>query len=289
MRRFAVLGSVAALGLLVAGIGTSAPSQLGLTGACARSNLDLVNAGKLSLATDNLSFPPWWGGTEGQGFSPSNPYSGEGYESAVSYELAKRLGFSKAEVTWSGVPFAKSFAPGKKAFDWYISEVSYSPERAKVVDFSNSYYYVNQAVVALKGTKISKVKTVAGLKPYTLGAPVGTTSYNYIVRYIKPAPKPKVYDSVLDTIRALKNKQIDGLVIDFPSTGYLTGVQLPSAKVVGRLPNRGVRERFGMVFEKGSSLDSCVNRALATMWADGTIKRLESKWLARAGGAPILK
>ena len=289
MRRIVALTAVAALALAAVSLGAGSPSHPVITGKCVRSNLDLYSAGKLTLATDALSFPPWWGGSGAEDFDPSNPYSGLGYESAVSYEVAKRLGFSKGAVTWTAVPFSKSFAPGRKAFDWYISQVSYTPERARVVDFSNSYYYVNQAVLALKGTKIQSVKTVAGLKPYTLGAPVGTTSYNYIVRYIRPTAKPKVYDTVADTLRALKNKQIDGLVIDFPSTGFITGVQLPTSKVVGRLPNRGVRERFGMVFEKGASLDSCVNRTLATMWADGTLKRLEKKWLAQAGGAPILK
>ena len=288
MRRFAVLVSVVALGLVAASMTQATPSSTTLSGNCAKRNLDLYSAGKLTLATDNLSFPPWWGGSGTGEFSPSDPYSGQGFEGALSYEVAKRLGFSKSQVTWTAVPFSKAFAP-VKAYDWYISQVGDTPERAKAVDFSHAYYYVSQAVVALKGTPITRVKTVAGLKPYTLGAPVGTTSYSYITRFIKPDKKPKVYDAVLDTIRALKNKQIDGFVVDFPSTGYITGVQLQSAKVVGRLPDRGVQERFGMVFAKGSSLDSCVNRALAGMWADGTVKKLTARWLSGTGGAPILK
>jgi polar amino acid transport system substrate-binding protein len=287
MRRFAVLGFVAVLGLAVSGIGTSAPSQPLLTGKCAKANLDLYADGKLTLATDNLSFPPWWGGKAGHGFDPSDPYSGQGYEGAVSYEIARRLGFAKSEVTWKAVGFTKAIAPGKKAYDAYISQVSYSPARAKVFDFSISYYFVNQAVVGLKGTPITKVKTLRGLKAFTLGAPVATTSYSYITKYIKPVPKPKVYDSVNDTVAALKAKQIDGLVVDFPSTGYITGVQLPTSTVVGRLPTQGTRERFGLIFRKGASLDACVNRALAAMRASGTLKRYESKWLA--GTAPILK
>jgi polar amino acid transport system substrate-binding protein len=287
MRALAVLGTMVVLGLTVAGLGASAPSQPGLTGKCAKANLDLYADGRLSLATDNLSFPPWWGGKAGHGFDPSDPYSGKGYEGAVSYEIARRLGFTKGEVTWKPVGFNKAIAPGKKPYDAYISQVSYSPQRAKVFDFSISYYFVNQAVVGLKGTPITKVKTLKGLNAFTLGAPVGTTSYGYITRYIKPAPKPKVYDSVNDTIAALKAKQIDGFVVDFPSTGYITGVQLPAATVVGRLPTQGTRERFGLIFAKGATLDGCVNKVLAAMRADGTLKRYESKWLA--GTAPILK
>jgi polar amino acid transport system substrate-binding protein len=287
MRRFAVLGFVAVLGLAVAGLGTTAPSQPALTGKCAKANLDLYADGKLSLSTDNLSFPPWWGGKGGHGFDPSDPYSGKGYEGAVSYEVARRLGFATSDVTWKATGFNKAIAPGKKPYDAYISQVSYSAQRARVFDFSISYYFVNQAVVGLKGTPITRVKTMKGLKPFTLGAPVGTTSYSYITRYIKPGPKPKVYDSVNDTIAALKAKQIDGFVVDFPSTGYITGVQLPTATVVGRLPAQGTRERFGFIFEKGSSLDSCFNRALAAMRADGTLARYEKRWLQ--GTAPILK
>ena len=234
MRTLAVLGTVAALGLAVAGLGTSAPSQTELTGKCAKANLDLFTDGKLTLATDNLSFPPWWGGKGGHGFDPSDPYSGKGYEGAVSYEIARRLGFAKSEVTWKPVGFNKAIAPGKKAYDAYISQVSYNPARAKVFDFSISYYFVNQAVVGLKGTPITKVKTLKGLKPFTLGAPVATTSYNYIVRYIKPVPKPKVYDSVNDTIAALKAKQIDGVRRRLSQHGIHHG--RPTTHLDGRRP-----------------------------------------------------
>jgi polar amino acid transport system substrate-binding protein len=288
MRRLVVLASVATLALTAAGLGSTSPSKMTLSGACAEDKLHLVQRGNLTLATDNPAFPPWWGGNEGRGFKTSNPYSGKGYESAVAYEVARRLGFSKAEVVWKAVPFTKSYAPGKKTFDWYMAQVSYSKERAKAVDFSASYYDVNQAVVALKGRPITKAKSIKGLKPFVLGAPIGTTSYSYAKNYIKPKDI-KVYDSLNDGVTALKNRQIDGLVVDFPSTGYITAVQVPNSTVVGRLPNQGPQEHFGMVFQKGSSLDGCVNKVLATMKRDGTLKRLEARWLAKAGGAPLLK
>jgi len=135
MRRFAVLTIIAAAALVVTGLTQATPSSPTLTGKCARRNLDLVSPGNLSLATDNPAYPPWWGGDPGKGFEVSNPYSGQGYESAVAYEVAKRLGFSKYEVTWNVVPFLKSFAPGKKTFDWYMAQVSAYPQRAKAVDF----------------------------------------------------------------------------------------------------------------------------------------------------------
>ena len=121
--------------------------------------------GQLSLATDNPAFPPWWGGAAKKPWEVSNPASGKGYESAVAYAVARQLGFAKGQVTWSAVPFNNSFRPGNKPFDFYMAQVSFAPERARNVSFSNSYYFVNQAVVANAGTPISRVRTVAGLRP----------------------------------------------------------------------------------------------------------------------------
>ncbi len=289
MRAVPFIALVAALGLAVVGLGAGNPSHpVQLKGGCAKANLDLYADGKLSLATDNLSFPPWWGGKAGHGFDPSDPYSGKGYEGAVVLRdrTPARLREERGHVE-AGAGSTRRSHRARRRTTRTSRRSRTSPVRAKVFDFSSSYYFVNQAVVGLKGTPITKVKTLKGLKAFTLGAPVGTTSYSYITRYIKPAPKPKVYDSVNDTIAALKAKQIDGFVVDFPSTGYITGVQLPTATVVGRLPTQGTRERFGLIFAKGATLDGCVSKVLAAMRADGTLKRYESKWLA--GTAPILK
>jgi polar amino acid transport system substrate-binding protein len=275
-----------ALGLAAtARSGSSAPG--GIHG-CAKDNLDLVKQGQLSLATDNPAFPPWWGGAEKKPWKVSNPASGQGYESAVAYAVAKQLGFSKSQVEWSAVPFSNSFRPGKKPFDFYMAQVSYLPARAKNVSFSNSYYFVNQAVVANADTAISRVNTVAGLRPYKLGAQVGTTSYDYIKDFIRPSQSPAVYDSNNDAISALNSGQIDGIVVDLPTAFYVVAVQLDHGTIVGKLPQRGPREHFGMVFQKGNTLVKCVNRALNRVWANGTIKQLQKKYLAQAG-APDLR
>ena len=184
----------------------------------------------------------------------SNPASGKGYESAVAYAVAKQLGFSKGQVAWSAVPFNNSFRPGKKPFDFYMAQVSFAPERAKNVSFSNAYYFVNQAVVANAGTPISRVKTVAGLRPYKLGAQVGTTSYSYITRFIRPSQTAAVYDSNNDAISALKAGQIDGIVVDLPTAFYVVAVQLDDGTIVGQAaPARPARAlRHGLREGKSS-------------------------------------
>jgi len=287
--RAAIFGvALTSLALVLAATATGSPSEPAQSGSCAKANLNLVKDGQLSLATDNPAFPPWWGGAAKKPWEISNPASGKGYESAVAYAVAKQLGFSKNQVAWSAVPFNNSFRPGKKPFDFYMAQVSYNPQRAKNVAFSNSYYYVNQAVVANAGTAISRVTTVAGLRPYKLGAQVGTTSYDYIAKIIRPSQSAAVYDSNNDAISALDAGQIDGIVVDLPTAFFVVAVQLDDGTIVGKLPQRGAREQFGMVFQKGNSLVRCVNRALNRLWASGTIKGLQRKYLAQAG-APDLK
>ena len=196
-----------------------------------RRDLNLVNAGQLTVGTDNPAFPPWFGGNEKAPWKVSDPYSGKGYETAVDVRGREASSASpSSEVKWIVVPFNTSFAPGPKKFDFDINQISFTPARAKAVDFSDSYYDVNQAIVVVKGTKIASATSIAALKPYKFGAQLGTTSYDYIVNNIKPSKQPAVFDTNDAAVAALKNKQIDGLVVDLPTAFYVTAVQVPNGE-----------------------------------------------------------
>jgi polar amino acid transport system substrate-binding protein len=256
------------------------------------ANCPTVKSGQLTIGTDNPAYPPWYaGGTKTSKWKINDPNDGKGYESAVAYAIAKQLGYSASQVSWTYVPFNKSFAPGPKSFDFDINQISYTPARAKVVDFSASYYDVNQAIVVNKGTKIASVKSIAGLKPFKLGAQLGTTSYQFIKDRIKPSQQPGVFPSNAGAVLALKNKQIDGLVVDLPTAFYVTAVQVPNSKILGQFENpAGTHtDHFGVVLAKHNPLTSCVNTAIRTLRANGTLKKLQQQWLAKATGAPILK
>ena len=264
---------------------------LALAPAAAAASCPTVSNGKLTIGTDNPAYPPWYGGKPfpGSPWKVSDPRSGEGFESAVAYAVASQLGFKSTQVVWKYVPFDKSFAPGSKSFDFDINQISFTPQRAKAVTFSSSYYDVNQSVVVLKGTKIASVRTRAGLHGFKLGAELGTTSYTYIKDVIKPSKQPAVYQQNAAAIQALKNKQIDGLVVDLPTAFYITSAQLTTAKVLGQFPAAPGGEHFGMVFAKGNPLAACVNRALASLKANGQLAGIRQQWLAKATGAPVLK
>lgn len=267
------------------GVGTSATS-------CTPDQLNLVKTGQLTVATDNPAFPPWFGGgtPKGSTWKFNDPSTGKGYESAVAYAVAKKLGFQRSAVKWVVVPFEQLFKPGKSSFDFDINQVSVTPQRKQSVTFSDSYYDTNQALVAIKGTPITKAKTLAELKKYKLGAQLGTTSYDYIVKNIKPDKQPAVYNTSNDVNSGLKAHSIDGIVVDLPTAFIITGAEeVPNSVVVGRFPAIGGKDHFGMVLAKGNELVTCLNKAISELKADGTLTQLQNKWISSAANAPVLK
>jgi polar amino acid transport system substrate-binding protein len=288
MARIAALVVVALVAALSATLAFGHATAPALPTGCA----DLVvNEGTLTVGTDNPAYTPWYAGgaPKSSQWKLNDPSNGKGFESAVVYAVARQLGFQRSAVKWVYVPFARAYAPGKKPFDFDINQISYTPARAKVVTFSSSYFNVNQAIVVNKGTPIAKVHSIAGLRNYKLGAQLGTTSYGYIVSKIKPSKQPAVYQKNDAAVFALKAKQIDGLVVDLPTAFYVTAVQIPSSKILGQFPSPKGGEHFGMVFQKGNQLAGCVNGALSTLRKNGTLKRIQQTWLARATGAPVLR
>jgi polar amino acid transport system substrate-binding protein len=294
LRLGAALGA-AVLALAAAGCGGSNSSRTstGAAGAsCDKADLALVKDGTLTIGTDNPAFPPWFGGTppKGSTWKISDPASGQGFESAVAYAVAEKLGFDKGDVRWVVVPFDQSFKPGSKTFDFDINQISFTPQRAKSVDFSDSYYNVNQALVGVKGTPIASVKTRADLEGYKLGVQIGTTSYDYVVKKIKPSKQPAVYNSSSDVNSGLKAKQIDGIVVDLPTAFFITGAeQVPNSVVVGQFPTEKTPEHFGLALAKDSRLTPCADKALASLRSDGTLADLQREWLSNKVSAPVLK
>ncbi|MEU2541981.1 ABC transporter substrate-binding protein [Streptomyces iakyrus] len=249
---------------------------------CEKGALATRTSGRLTIATDEPAYEPW--------FKDGKPANGKGFESAVAYAVADRLGYAKDEVAWQTVPFNKAFAPGEKTFDFDINQVSVSEERKKAVDFSSGYYDVRQAVVALKGSKAAKAKSIADLKGVKLGAQVGTTSLASIDDVVKPEQAAAVYAKNDQAKSALKNGQVDAIVVDLPTAFYITGAEVTDATIVGQFGQQGgTPEQFGLVLDKGSALTSCVSRAVDSLREDGTLAKIEQQWLSDAVDAPVLK
>jgi len=261
-----------------AGSGTGTPSA---AASCTNAAIqkDLFTKGVLTVGTDKPVYPPW--------FENNDPANGKGYESAVAYAVASQLGFKKSQVKWAYEPFDNSYAPGPKKFDFDINEVSVTPQRAQVVTFSNSYYDVQQALVALKDTPIVTKHAPADLKSYVFGDQVGTTSLAFINSQIQPTQTPKVFETLNDVKQALQTHQIAALVADTPTAQFISSSEIKHSTMVGQFPSTG--EHFGLLFQKGNPLVGCVNKALATLHSNGTLAALQKKYLQVYLSVPTIK
>jgi polar amino acid transport system substrate-binding protein len=245
-----------------------------------------VTDGKLTVGTVSPAYPPYFqGGTEkGSQWDINDPNTGKGFESAIAFEIAKRMGFTPEQVTWAVVPFDQSYAPGPKKFDFDINQISYSAKRSQAVDFSDSYYDVNQAIVVVKGTPIASATSVADLAQYKLATQLGTTSADLIESYL--GGTAGTYQTLRDAVAAVNAGQADGLVVDYPTALYMADPYVQEAKnstVLAQFPSDAVAggEHFGTVQAKGSTLTPCIDLALQEMKSDGTLRSITNEWLSK--------
>ncbi|MEI7697872.1 MAG: ABC transporter substrate-binding protein [Actinomycetes bacterium] len=279
-KRFGIISVVViAAALVLSGCAKSASSTASSAASCAKADLKTLTAGKLTIATGQPAYFPW--------MIDDKPETGNGFEGAVAYAVAKQLGFANSDVVWVRTTFDSAVTPGAKNFDFNLQQFSITPDRAKAVDFSSPYYTAPQAIVSFKGSKIAGKTSIADLKSAKLGAAVGTTSLDAIQNQI--GIKPQVFNDNAAGVSALKNGQIDGLVVDLPTAFYLSGVEVTNGLIVGQLPSTGGGDQFGLLLSKGSALTSCVSAAVDAITKDGTLAAITDKWLATGGGAPVLK
>jgi polar amino acid transport system substrate-binding protein len=237
--------------------------------------------GVLTVGTDSPAYDPW--------FRHNDPTNGQGYESAVAYAVAKQLGFDKSAVTWTKVPFNASYAPGPKHFDFDINQISITPARQKVVDFSDGYYNAAQAVIAVKGSPAASATSLDELKQYKIGAQTGTTSLTAIRDQIQPSSDAVVFQNTNDAKQALLNGQVDAIVADLPTAFYITAAEIKGSKILGQFQTTsGHPEEFGALFEKGNPLVGCVDKAIGALKRNGALHRIEKQWLSSDVHVPEL-
>jgi polar amino acid transport system substrate-binding protein len=276
------IAAAAALSVAAAACGSTTSDSTSSTVAaadCTPDKMQTQTAGELTVATDKPAYPPY--------FENDDPTNGKGFESATAYAIANQLGYAKSDVNWVTEPFNSSYAPGPKDFDFDVNQISITPPRAQHVDFSAPYYTANQAVVASKGSSAASATSLADLKDASIGVQIGTTSLDAVNSEIQPSNQPKVFNDSNDVVTALKEGQVDAVVVDLPTALYLTAAQVPSATIVGQFPAPG-GDRWGALLAKGSSLTGCVSHAIDELRSSGDLGKIEDRWMSKAAQAPTL-
>jgi len=285
-RRSLTLAALAASTLVLTSCATedSADSDASAGGSgasCTPEDLDTLESGTLTVATDQPAYEPW--------FTDDSPENGEGFEAAVAYAVAEELGYAEDDVTWTRVQFNAAIQPGARPFDFDVNQFSITDERKQAVDFSSPYYTATQAVITTAGSAAEGVESLADLKGLKIGAQVATTSLQVLSDTIAPDADPVVFNSNDDAKLALQNGQVDAIVVDLPTAFYITSAELDDGVIVGQVENSGEGgDQFGLLMEKGSPLTDCVTEAVDTLREDGTLADLEQEWLSDVADAPVL-
>jgi len=276
-------GALCAALLGACGSQSSAPaastSTSSVAAACVKSKLPTHTKGVLTVATDSPAYPPY--------FESNKPSNGKGFESAVAYAIADKLGFTPSEVKWTVEPFDSSYAPGPKAFDFDINEISITPARAKEVDFSRPYYTNPQAIIVATNSPYAHAHSLADLRHAKFGVQIGTTSLAAVTNEIKPSQQPYVFNTSNDVVSAFNIHRVDAIVVDLATAFYLTSSVLHHTVIAGQFSAPG-GDNWGVLLSKRSGLTVCVNRALGQLSADGTLVALSHHWIASAASVPVL-
>jgi polar amino acid transport system substrate-binding protein len=243
------------------------------------NGLKTITAGKLTIATGKPAYSPW--------VLDNKPQSGKGFESAVAYAVAAKLGFAKKDVVWTSTTFDAAIAPGPKDFDLNLQQYTITDKRKKAIDFSSPYYQTTEALVATKGSAADGAKTIAALKKLKIGVAAATTSYTVVVKDV--GVQPQVFNSNDDAVLALKSGQIDAIAVDLPTAFYLADSELKHGEILGQFADATGGDQFGIVLAKGSSLTAKVSAAVDAIRKDGELAAITKKWLSTSVNVPVFK
>ena len=253
-----VFGALVVVGLVMGAVAVPAGAQ--------------ADKGDLKVAT-SLPAPGIWTGD-----TPDTIKGGFEYD--LAKDIAKKLGYSGVKV--SNVSFDALVAGKVKDFDMALSQVSITPERAKVVSFSTPYFRSDNGIMVQKGVK---VRDAAAARKLKWGVQTGTTQQAFLKDQLKVTSKPRVYQETSQMFAALQAGQVDAVMTD--TSILLAQAAQPGSTfdVVGQFKtNTGL---YGALFPKGSKLRAPVNKAIKSLKADGTLDQLiQTNLVAEFGGNP---
>ena len=234
-----------------------------------------VTDGKLTVATGNPAWEPW--------VMNDDPESGEGFEAALIYALAEKMGYAAEDVVWVRTEFDEACAPGEHDWDLNIQQVSINEDRKKAVDFSPAYFRPTQAVIAKADSPYASATSCADLADATFAVMMGTTAIDYVRDLVKGGSDDgiDIFNNNSDAVAAVDNGQADVLVTDTPQCVYMVeSEQLSDGVVVGQIPGSEDPDGLGITLPLGSSLTPSVTEAMNAILDDGTVDKLIDKWLS---------
>jgi polar amino acid transport system substrate-binding protein len=266
-RRAGILAIAAVLALTAAGCAKKDTSGTSAAG------VPTIQQDKLTVCT-HLPYAPF----------QSRDASGKvvGFDVDLMDLVAKQLGVTQAitDTPFEGIKSGQDLKNGK--CDIAAAGMTITPERQKVIDFSDPYFDATQALLVKKGAPYN---SLASLKGKRVGGQAGTTGLDYLKKYAAANGYSIVeYKDLATEQQALATNQIVAAVNDLPVwTEYLK--ENPGKFEVSTQFDTG--EQYGFGLKKGGNpkLLAAVNEVLAKAKQDGTYAKLHQKWMGTAPAA----
>jgi polar amino acid transport system substrate-binding protein len=273
-RALAALAPVVLLALTACSAGGTDADDAATPGAtdaaaCEPGALPTLTDGTLTVGAGE-PYEPWYVG---------EPTSGEGFESALVYAVADRLGYAAEDVVWETVTFEQIVSPAIKPFDLAAYQTSITPERAEAVDFSSPYLTSRQGVIVADSGEFSDAASLADLEGARVGVTAAQTSLDAVEAAWGDAVEVVPFNAAGDGMTALSSGTVDAMVMDVDQGVAASTVYFPDTQVVGTLPAVGEPEQLGLVLDKDSALTACVSDAVDSLDEDGTLDALRTEWL----------
>ena len=155
-KRFGIFSAVVIAAALTLSGCSSSDSSTSEAASCEKADLATITEGKLTIATGEPAYYPW--------VIDDKPETGNGFEGAVAYAVAKQLGFDAADVTWVRTTFDSAVTPGEKNFDFNLQQFSITEERKNAVDFSSPYYTAHRQSFHLREARSKERQLLQNLR-----------------------------------------------------------------------------------------------------------------------------
>lgn len=194
-----------------------------------------------------------------------------GFDIDLMNAIGQKAGFTPE---YQNTPFDSVLAGISTCqFDAAISAITITDERKQKMNFSNSYIDAGQIVAVRKdNTDINGPQDLKGKK---IGVQASTTGEIEAKKIEGATVKP--YDAVDLAFLDLMNKQVDAVIVDNPTTLTYVNKSPDKLKVVGK---PFTDEHYGIaVCKKNTDLLDKINKAIDELKADGSIQKLQDKWL----------
>jgi polar amino acid transport system substrate-binding protein len=224
----------------------------------------------LTVGSD-IPYPPFEQGKEG---------SYTGYDIELMEAIAEKIGRKAEFQDTSFDTIFRDLAQGR--FEAVASATTITDEREETVDFTNPYYFSEQAILVKEGGE--KIEDVEGLSGGTIGVQQGTTGEEFVEEE-GDAGEVRSYPQGPDAVNALKSGVLDAVVIDIPVAE--NAVEAGGVAVSAAIPTE---EEYGFVVPQcEEELLEEMNKALEELKDDGTFTQIHEKWFKREPAKALLE